>query len=218
MKTLIKAALLASATLGTVAIIPTIASAQAPVAIGVADLQDAVSKSNAMVLANNQIKITYKAQIDAYNARAAALEGELQGLVQTFQASQKAPTPNQQVLQTQYNAIQKKQADAKAELEKLGAPFNVAAAYAQSQIEGKMGTVLKSVMTKKRLAAVLRPEALWGDPDPSANVTNDVLSELNIQVPSVSTTPPPGWPNQQQGAAPRPATPATQPKPAPSGR
>ncbi|MBK8629203.1 MAG: OmpH family outer membrane protein [Sphingomonadales bacterium] len=200
MKTIFKALALASvATTGVVALAP-VASAQAVQGLGVADLDDAVSKSNAAVLAANQIKITHKATIDAVEARTGVLNNEYRTMVQAFQTAQRAPNPNQAALQQQAAAIQKKQQDAQTELQNLARPYSLAEAYAMEQIRGKLEQAVRNAMTKKRVSVLLQPNALIL-PAPSADITTDVIAELNALVPNVSITPPAGWP-QQGGAAP----------------
>ena len=71
MKTMLKAALLAATPVLAAVTFPAIASAQAVSNVAVVDLEEAVSKSNAYNTAISQIKVTYKAQIDAADARAA---------------------------------------------------------------------------------------------------------------------------------------------------
>jgi Skp family chaperone for outer membrane proteins len=200
MKTFFKDLALASvATTGVVALAP-VASAQAVQGLGVADLDDAVSKSNAAVLAANQIKITHKATIDAVEARTGVLNNEYRTMVQAFQTAQRAPNPNQAALQQQAAAIQKKQQDAQTELQTMARPYSLAEAYAMEQIRGKLEQAVRNAMTKKRVSVLLQPNALIL-PAPSADITTDVIAELNALVPNVSITPPAGWP-QQGGAAP----------------
>jgi Skp family chaperone for outer membrane proteins len=211
MKTLIKAVLLASAGIGAVAIVPTIAAAQAVSNVAVADLEDAVAKSNAYVLAVNQIKITHKATIEKVDARTAVLNNELQVLAKAFETARAAPNPNQAALQQQAQSIQGKQEAAQRELQTLALPYARAEAFAKQQITAKLETALKNVMAAKRLSMVIKPDVLWLPAAASSDVTADVVAQLNTLVPSVSITPP------AAGAAPA-AAPGTPPKPQPSGR
>lgn len=216
MKTIFKALALASATTAGVVALAPVASAQAVQGIGVADLEDAVAKSNAAVLAGNQIKITHKASIDAVDARTKVLNTEYQQLVTAFQTAQRAPNPNQTALQQQAATIQKKQQDAQRELQNMARPYALAEAYATEQIRAKLEQAVRAAMTKKRVSILLQPNALIL-PAPTADITNDVITELNALVPNVSITPPAGWPNQG-GAAPAAAAPAAPAKPQPQGR
>jgi Skp family chaperone for outer membrane proteins len=214
MKTMMKAALLAAATL----ILPTAASAQVTTAgIAVANLEEAVQKSAAFATAIGQIRVTYKPQIDALEARQKTLNAELQPLVNAFQAAQKAPNPNQAALQTQYNAIQTKQQNGQRELQSLGQPVARAQAWVEEQIVSKLDGALKSAMIKKSVALVLQPQATVSY-QPVADLTDEVTAELNATVTGVTITPAATWQPGGQGAAPgaaaapRPVAPAPKPQ------
>ncbi len=225
MKILTKALLLAAAPVAAALAVPTIVHAQAAAAateVGVANLEEAVGKSNAWVLAANQIKITYKAQIDAVEARSRVLSGEIQPMVVAFQTAQRAPNPNQASLQQQATAIQAKQQAAQREIGTMSTSFDRATAYAQEQIAAKLDAALKAAMVAKRIGIVLQPQATISY-QPARDITNDIVTQLNALVPSVTITPPVGWNPGGQGqapaAAPAPApAAATPPKPAPTGR
>jgi Skp family chaperone for outer membrane proteins len=221
MKTITKSLLLAAAPLAAIVAMPVVAMAQAAPAVGVANLNEAVEKSNAWVLAANQIKITYKAQIDAFEARSRVLNGEIQPLVTAFQTAQRAPNPNQAALQTQAQAIQTRQQSAQKELGGLYQPIGRAETYAQEQIAAKLDAALKAAMVKKKVGIVLQPQATISY-QPALDITADIIAELNTSVPNVSITPPANWqPGGQGGAAPAAAPAAgtpTPPKPQPQGR
>lgn len=203
MKPIFKALLLAAAPLTAIAALPGLATAQVAVApsVGVANLEEAMQKSNAFVLAINQIKITYKPQIDQFEARSKALNAEIQPLVTAFQTAQRAPNPNQAALQTQLTALQARQQAAQKELQSIYMPVGRAQAYVEEQIAGKMDGALKAAMTKKKIAVVLQPQATISY-QPSVDITNDIVTEINTLVPSVTTTPPANWqPGGQGGQA-----------------
>jgi Skp family chaperone for outer membrane proteins len=217
MKTIFfKSLMLAAAPLAAVAALPSVAQAQT---VAVADLDEAVAKSNAGVLANNQINLTYKAQIDAAQARANALNTELTGLRNAIVTAQRAPNPNQAAIQTQAAAYQKRQQEAEREVQTLSLPFQTANAYAREQIALKLEAALDRAMTAKRISIVLQPQAAI-KALPASDITADVITQLNALVPTVSTTPPAGWQPGQAAGAPRPAAaaPATPAKPQPQGR
>ncbi len=222
MKTITKSLLLAAAPLAAIVAMPVVAMAQAAPAVGVANLNEAVEKSNAWVLAANQIKITYKAQIDAFEARSRVLNGEIQPLVAAFQTAQRAPNPNQAALQTQAQAIQTRQQNAQKELGGLYQPIGRAETFAQEQIAAKLDAALKAAMVKKKVGIVLQPQATISY-QPALDITADIIAELNTSVPNVGIAPPANWqPGGAQGGA-APAAPAaptgtTPPKPQPQGR
>jgi Skp family chaperone for outer membrane proteins len=205
MKTMIKT-LAAGLALST-ALVAVPAAAQVS-AIGVANLDAAVQRSTAWTTAMTQMQTTYKATIDQLNARETAIRTELQPLATKLQNDAKAPNPNQQALQTQYNTLQQKQNAAQQELARIGQPVARARAYVEEQIVGKLDDALRAAMTRKNVNLVVRPDAALSY-QPAADITADVTTELNRQVPSVSITPPANWqPGGQQAAQ---ATPAAQP-------
>jgi Skp family chaperone for outer membrane proteins len=216
MKTIFKAALLAAAPLALA--IPVAAQAQAVEGIAVADIQGAVQKSAAFITAMNQMKTTYATQITTFETRSKALQAEIAPLVTAFQTAQKANTP-QATLQTQYNAIQQKQQAAQAELQRLSAPIARAQGYVEEQIGAKLDAAIKAAMIAKKVNLVLNPQATISY-QPSVDITDAVVAELNRTVPAVGITPPAGWqPGGQGAAAPAPVAPKpTTPTPTPPGR
>jgi Skp family chaperone for outer membrane proteins len=219
MNKFLKFAALAAAPVAMVAAMPNIAFAQSATGVAVADHDEAIQKSNAWVVAMNQLQTSQKTLLDQIDARGKILSGETQQMAIAFQTAQKAPNPNPTLLQQQYQALVKKQQDAEAEIQRMGAPINRARAYALEQLETKWDGALKSAMTKKAVALVLVPNATLSY-RPSVDITNDIVAELNAAVPSVSITPPANWQPGGQGGAAAPAAPvAPQPaKPAPQGR
>lgn len=214
-----KAAALAAASLALSGTAP--ALAQSRQGIAVANVEQAVYESNAYATARTQMQTTYKAQIDQFNARNTALQTDLQtkqtALQSALQAANNQPTP---AIQTQYEAFQKAQADARTELERLGQPIQLAQAYVEEQIGAKLSEALKAAMTAAKVDLVLKPEATVSY-QPTVDITAQVKTQLNTMVPSVSITPPAGWrPGGQQqgaaapaGAAPATAAPAATPQP-----
>ena len=215
MKTMIKT-LAAGLALST-ALVAVPAAAQVN-AIGVANLDAAVKRSTAWTTAMTQMQTTYKATIDQLNARETAIRTELQPLATKLQNDAKAPNPNQQALQQQYNTLQQRQTAAQQELAKIGQPVARARAYVEEQIVGKLDDALRAAMTKKNVSLVVRPDAALSY-QPAADITADVTTELNRLVPSVSITPPANWqPGGQQAQQPAPAQPAQQQQKQPQGR
>jgi Skp family chaperone for outer membrane proteins len=208
MKTIFKAAILAAA---PVVAMPAISQAQAVEGIAVADIQGAVQKSAAFITAMNQMKTTYATQIATFETRSKALQAEIAPLVTAFQAAQKANTA-QATLQTQYNAIQAKQQAAQAELQRLSAPIARAQGYVEEQIGAKLDAAIKAAMVARKVNLVLNPQATISY-QPTVDITDAVVAELNRNVPAVSITPPAGWQPGGQGAAPGAAPAPAPPRP-----
>jgi Skp family chaperone for outer membrane proteins len=212
MTKIFKAILLASAPMTLAIALPTVASAQAVTNVAVANVEEAVQRSAAFTAAVAQIKTTYKAQIDAFDARQKSLQAELQPLVTAFQTAQRAPNANQAALQTQATAIQTRQQAAQRELQNLALPFGRAQAYAEEQISGKLEAALKAAMIKRKVNLVVAPQATISY-QPTADITGDIVTELNTLVPSVSTAVPANWQPGGQGQAASAPPAATPPKP-----
>jgi Skp family chaperone for outer membrane proteins len=213
MTKIFKSILLASAPLVAAVSLPTAALAQAATNVAVANVEEAVQRSGAFTAAVTQIKTTYKAQIDAFDARQKSLQAELQPLVTAFQTAQRAPNANQAALQTQANTIQTRQQAAQRELQTLALPFGRAQAYVEEQISAKLEAALKAAMVKRKVNLVLAPQAAISY-QPTADITNDIVAELNTLVPTASIAVPANWqPGGAQGQPAPAATTTTLPKP-----
>ena len=212
MKTIFKAAALAFAPMTAIALTSVPAAAQSKTGIAVVDLQRAVATSSAYSTARTQIQTTYKAQIDSFTARKNAIDADLKAKGTALETAMKAagnkPTP---AIQTQYEAYQKAGQNGQAELQRLGAPIALANAYVEEQISAKLSDALKSAMTKAKVDLILAPDATVSY-QPTVDITQQVVTELNALVPSVGITPPAGWqPGGARGQAPVPAAAAPAP-------
>ena len=203
--------------------------------IGVADLQAAVANTNAYKAAVQQRQSAYKPVYDAAQARLNQLQAQLKPMADQFNADRNAKKPDT-VLQADYDAIQKAQAQGEAEIKQILAPASLSDEYVVEQITDKLPTAVQNVMGRRGLTLLLNPDSVILSAQPY-DVTAALVAELNVLVPSAQITPPAGWQprrareqqaqQQQQvtGAAPaattapRPAV--TPPKPAgpqPEGR
>ena len=207
MKTITKAFLAASAlTLAPIA--P--AAAQT---VAYSDVQQVLGLSQAAKTADQQMRVTYKSIYDQLDMRSRVLQAELNALVVKYQADQKT-NPNNPTLAAQAKAVQDKQRAAQDELAKLSEPLERINAYVLEQIDTKLDAAVTTAMTKKKVALLVRREAIIKN-TPGTDLTQDIVAELNLLVPNVSITPPANWqPGQQQArlAGPQPAAPAQQPQ------
>ncbi|MBK5265637.1 MAG: OmpH family outer membrane protein [Alphaproteobacteria bacterium] len=201
MKMILKAAALAVAPIAGIAVMTTPAAAQSRMGIAVADLEQAVGKSNAFTNAMTAMQTTYKAQIDAFNARKATLDTELQTKANEIQSMQKTAGANSPTLQPKIEAFQQRRAAIQQELSTLGRPIATAQAYVEEQVTAKLSDALKSAMTKRKIDLVLQPQATVSY-QPTVDITDAVTAELNTLVPNAQIVPPAGWqPGQQQQPA-----------------
>ena len=215
MKTIYKAAALALAPMTAIALTAVPAAAQTKSALAVVDLEEAVAKSTAYTTAISQMQTTYKPQLDQVNTRRTAIEADLKTKNEALQAAYKAagnkPTP---AIETQYQQLQQAQQAGQAELQRLTQPVALARAYVEEQIVAKLDDALKAATAKTKAEIVFKKGATESFAA-GADITPQVITELNALVPSVGITPPAGWqPGGQQGqaAAAAPANPAQAPK------
>jgi Skp family chaperone for outer membrane proteins len=191
MRTFLKAAAIAAVVTG----------APAFAQVATADLEAAVAQSAAYQAAQNQIKTTYKTQIDAFGARQTALANQLKPLQTELETLQKNASTPPATFQAKVTAYQTQENNAKAELQRLATPFGRPSAYAQAQVQEKLSDALKAAMTAKGVKIVVQPDATIAVA-PEANITADVTTQLNTLVKTVSITPPAGWqPGQPVTAA-----------------
>lgn len=213
---------------------PAASSAQIVPGLGVADVGLMVDNSDAVRIANQQRPTTYKAQIDAYNARVEALQNQVKPLVDKFQRDQQVPNPNQASLQQQATALQQIQENAQRELQPMLQPMAYSQAYVREQVDAKLGEAVKAAMSKRNITILLNAESVAALNNNAYNLNQDILAELNRLIPTAQLVPPTGWEPaelreakaqaaaQQQGAqgaaAPRSAQPARPAGPQPEGR
>jgi len=199
-------AVLALATAGTTlahaqAAAPAAPVASAPGYAAVYDPATAVRESAAFKAADAQIRTQYKAQIDAYSARATPLGNELRGMETEIRNLQNTANTPPATLQARVTAYQTRRQAIENELAPLGAPFQRPFAYVEEQIITRLDQAVRAAMTAKRVTILIRPDAVAGLL-PQGNITGDVVTQLNSLVPTVSITPPAGWQPGGQGAAP----------------
>ena len=176
------------------------------------DVQQVLGLSQAAKTADEQMRVTYKSIYDQLETRSRVLQAELNALVVKYQADQKT-NPNDPTLAAQAKAVQDKQRAAQEELAKLSDPLERINAYVLEQIDAKLDAAVSAAMSKKKVALLVRREAVIKN-TPGTDLTQDIVAELNVLVPSVSITPPANWQPGQQNrpAGPQPAAPAQQPQ------
>ena len=218
MKKLFVASALAMATLSVSPMLATPAAAQAK-AIAVADVRVAAARSNAFTVASQQIQTTHKASIDQQQSRGQTLQAEMNVLVAKYNEEARKTPQNQTALQAAAQAVQNKRQSAGEELQRIGAPVELALAYVEDQISVRMNDAIRAAMTAKKIDLLLQPDAVLAREN-NVDITDAVVTELNRILPNVTITPPAGYQpgqlvqqrNQQLQAGAAPAQPqANQP-------
>ncbi|WP_333835565.1 OmpH family outer membrane protein [Novosphingobium sp.] len=165
-----------------------------PVANGVAFANPSaiVGSSAAYQTAQQQRPTTYKSQIDQANTRSQQINAQLKPLADKFQADQKNPKADRAALQAQLEQIQQIQEDGKREIQQILAPLSLSEQYVIEQISDKLADATQRAMTKRRATIVLDVQSVV-KADPSSNISQDILTELNALIPSAQLVPPAGW-------------------------
>ncbi|MBN8807412.1 MAG: OmpH family outer membrane protein [Sphingomonas sp.] len=199
--------------LGAIALTGMLAASSASAqTAAVADPQAALTQSVAFTNAINQIRTTYKTQLD----QAESIRKALGPQEQVFDTNKDGQLDEQELARMRaapnFASIQQQeQQAATAEL-----PALRARAYVIEQLSPRLQTAFKNVLAAKRISLVVRPEAVL-TADNTANITDDITAEMNKNTAAVSITPPANWQPGQAGQAAAPAAPVTTPTPAPTG-
>ncbi|MGE3691930.1 MAG: OmpH family outer membrane protein [Novosphingobium sp.] len=206
--------------------------------LAVVDMEAVVANSNAFKVAQQQRPVTYKATIDAAEARKNQITAQLQPLIDKFNRDRQAATANtpagQNSLQQQAESIQRIQQSGQQELQTMLRPVALSEAYVTEQISDKLSAAVQAAMTKNKISLVINPQAVVAAAGSYYSLNQAIIDELNTAIPSAQLVPPNGWEPreirearaaqaaQQGGAsaaggqpAPRPSTPAG---PSPDGR
>lgn len=206
MKKIFAASALAIAALSVSPMVAAPAAAQSTKGSGVADLDDAVTQSNAYRTALTQIQTTYKAQIDQVDTRGETLEAELNVLRAKANEEAKKTPRNQAAVDAAIKAFQDKQAAAQRELQQLAQPYELARTYVVDQISVRLDEAVKAAMTKRKVDLLFNynPQIVLAAEKP-VDITDAIAAELNALVPNAQIVPPagyqPGQLMQQKGQA-----------------
>ena len=103
-------------------------------------------------------------------------------------------------LNARIQAFENRQNQAAQELQRTAATIQSTEAHVNQQIGTRLGPIIEAIRATRRAAVVL-PKASTLASDNALEVTNEVLTQLNQQLPSVSITP---LPQPQQPAQPQP--------------
>ena len=192
-------AMLAAAAISA-AVLPTAAPAQVR-AIAALDAESAIVQSQAYQAALTAIRTQYATQLQQLEAKTAAYQTELNTLQTNLNNAAQQANATQQTVAPYAQALQTKQQEAQQDLNTLRAPIARAQAYAAEQVEAQLQASIDAAMTATGTELLLRPQAIILARDPAtANLTDEVVAELNRRVQSVQTTPPANWQPRSQGA------------------
>ena len=186
MRMYLKTAALAAAT--ALAIVPGAAMAQqkAPGAVVVViDVQKIYAECNACKAAQTQLQ----SQAQQLQTLAQTLGTPIRTEAEAIQKAVGDKAPDA-AMKTRIDALQTKQTQANQQLQQREQAFQRNRAYVAQQIEAKLSPIFTQVMQARGANLAVDTQATLAAAA-GLDVTNDVMTQLNTQLPSVSTTAPP---------------------------
>lgn len=183
-------------TLSTALAAPALAQRVNPVAVAVVDTDRILRECTACRAAQTQLQ----AQLTQLQQRQQQLAQPLQAEGQQLQAQIQALQGKQpdSALQQRIQSLQTRQTQANEELQRGEQNIRSIQTHVLQQINQRLGPIIEGLLASRSVGVVLdRGQALAVSP--AIDVTNDVLAQLNQQLPTVSVTPlPQQQPAQQQ--------------------
>ncbi len=143
-----------------------------------------------------------QSQATALQQRQQALAGPIQTEGQAIQAAVNALPAAQRAnppaaLQQRIQRWEQSQQTGNQELQRLQQTLQSTQANVRRQIDARLGPIINQVMTQRGANVAVDTNATLARSN-AVDVTNDVLAQLNSQLPSVSVTPLPQQPAQQR--------------------
>ncbi|MGN6819027.1 MAG: OmpH family outer membrane protein [Sphingomonas sp.] len=192
---------------------PAVAWAQSGPGVLVVDIDRVNTECNACKVAIGQ----FQGMMQQAQQRAQALRTQLQTAGAPLQTAVNALNgkPADAALQAKITAFQQQENNANVELNNTQQRLQSIGANMQRQVNEKLGPIADNILKARGASVVLARNATLSNAD-SVDITNDVLTQLNAQLPSISVTPLPQQP--AAGAATAPAAGPATPAPAPATR
>lgn len=162
--------------------------------IGVTDPAIAIATSSALGAAYQQIGTTYAAQ----RTQLEQLQGQRDTLVRQFDTDGdgQLTEAEQQAAQSNASAVQQLQTLDQT-INQTQAPIQLARIYAIEQIAMQYGAAVQQVVTANSVSMILTPASVVYAAD-AVDLTDEIVAQLNVLVPTVSTSVPAGWQPQRQ--------------------
>jgi Skp family chaperone for outer membrane proteins len=180
--------------------LPTAATAQQRPTILVVDTQNILRTCTACAAARSQLQ----QKESTLRTRAQQLRQQLETEGKSIQDAinrlgDKQPDT---ALKSRVTAFQQKQQQANQELENSQTTLQSTAAHVEQQVGSRLVQIVEQVRARRGAMVAVSKETTLAN-DNSIDVTSEVLSALNQQLPSVSVTPLPQQQQQQQQPQPQ---------------
>lgn len=172
-------------TAAPMALAPAFAQQLAPAVVVIVDMDRVVNESAAGKTAGTEIQ----GKISGLQSRANTLQTQLKTDADAIQQGQQAKTLAGPALEQRARAFQDKQQAAQAELGRAEQDIQRSRSYVIQQITTAANPIITTIMRERNATIALQKDATLQH-SASLDVTADVISRLNTQLPRVSTTPP----------------------------
>lgn len=176
------------------------ASKQALPGAAIADLQAAIAATDAWKSATQQQRTVYKAQLADAEAKRTELRTKLKPMLEKLQRDRTNPKITAAAIMEQEWRIRQIEIVGQREINNALEPVRLSQAYISEQFTPKATLAVKNAMAKSKIAAVFQPQSLVAF-DNLYNLTPLITQELNVLLPTVQVSPPPGWTPQSQRQA-----------------
>lgn len=189
---------------------PAVALAQSAPPVLVVDLERVTGECNACKVAAGQLQ----SMVQQLQQRKQTLTAQLQASgapIQTAINALNGKAPDA-ALQARVTAFQNQENSANVELNNSQQRLQSIQANVQRQIGEKLGPITDAILKARGASVILARNSTLANAD-SIDVTNDVLVQINAQLPSLSVTPLPQPPAGTPGAIAPAPTPAPAPAP-----
>jgi Skp family chaperone for outer membrane proteins len=187
MKTILKAAAMAVATLGAATALPSIAVAQqaAQSMIIVVDMDRVGAESAAGRSGAQQLKT----RLDSIQARAKTLGDGLRTEEETLLKARQSNSMAPDAFQNKVKELQTRQNNARTELGRSEQEFGRSQGFVRQQIFNAVGPIIQAIMRERGASVVLTRDAALAV-NPALDVTAEVIRRLDAALPRVGITPP----------------------------
>ncbi len=165
--------------------------------IAVADPAIAVAGSQALQTAYSQIGTTFQAQ----RTQLEQLQQQRAGLIRQFDTNGDGQLSQEEQTAAQANtAVIQQVQGLDQQINTIQQPITLARIYVIEQIAQQLSPAVERVVSANNIQLIISPGSTLYMANP-VDVTDDILTQLNTAVPTVSTAVPQGWQPQQQSVS-----------------
>lgn len=165
--------------------------------IAVADPALAVAGSQALQTAFGQIGTTFQAQ----RTQLEQLQQQRAGLIRQFDTNNDGQLSQEEQTAAQANTTVLQQVQGlDQQINTVQQPITLARVYVVEQLGQQLNAAVQQIVHANNVQMIISPASTLFVSD-AADLTDEIIAQLNQSVPAVSVTPPQGWQPQQQSVS-----------------